>query len=140
MSNSTSIAVTSTTACPCGTGQTYGKCCQPFHAGSKLPATAVQLMRSRYCAFALGLGQYLAETVPEEKVHEFAVRTVSRQKCRWTNLEIVKTEAGGLFENTGYVQFIASFTENGRRETLHENSRFLRHNGKWLYVDGEMLP
>jgi len=140
MPNSTNTAVTPATACPCGTGLAYGRCCQPFHTGSKLPATAVQLMRSRYCAFALGLDQYLADTVPEEKAHEFAARTVARQKCRWINLEIVKTEAGGLFENTGHVEFIASFIENGRRGTLHENSRFLRQNGKWLYVDGEMLP
>tara|TARA_R110000751_G_scaffold84341_1_gene168837 strand:+ start:21830 stop:22123 length:294 start_codon:yes stop_codon:yes gene_type:complete len=97
-------------------------------------------MRSRYCAFALGLGSYLVDTVPPEKARDFADRTVARQKACWVGLEIVNTKAGGLFENVGFVEFIASFVENGHRGTLHENSRFLRHNGKWLYVDGEMLP
>jgi SEC-C motif-containing protein len=39
-------------ACPCG-GGAYGSCCRPLIAGEQLAATAEQLMRSRYSAFAL---------------------------------------------------------------------------------------
>ena len=48
--------------CPCSSGATYDTCCGPLHAGQKAAATAEQLMRSRYSAFALGLTDYLVET------------------------------------------------------------------------------
>ncbi|ESQ02386.1 SEC-C domain-containing protein [Streptomyces sp. PVA_94-07] len=48
--------------CPCGTGRTYGECCGRFHAGSAEAATAEQLMRSRYAAFATRDAAYLLRT------------------------------------------------------------------------------
>ena len=39
--------------CPCG-GDRYGSCCAPLHRGERQAATAEQLMRSRYSAYALG--------------------------------------------------------------------------------------
>ncbi|HEX8865525.1 MAG TPA: SEC-C metal-binding domain-containing protein, partial [Lentzea sp.] len=38
--------------CPCGTGQSYVDCCGALHSGARTAATAEQLMRSRYSAFA----------------------------------------------------------------------------------------
>lgn len=35
------------TRCPCGSGDTYGNCCRPFHHGKTAP-TAETLMRSRF--------------------------------------------------------------------------------------------
>ncbi|AUG52894.1 YchJ family protein [Thalassospira marina] len=123
--------------CPCGSNKTYGTCCGPFHAGAKRPATAEQLMRSRYCAFVFGNAAYLADTVPAENAGNYDAKSITRQKTQWTGLEIVSTEAGGLFDQTGYVEFIARFREKGRDGAHHEKSRFIRQNGKWLYVDGE---
>ncbi|MBK5938172.1 hypothetical protein CCR96_02550 [Halochromatium roseum] len=37
--------------CPCGSGHTLADCCEPFLAGTTMPATAEALMRSRYTAF-----------------------------------------------------------------------------------------
>ena len=48
--------------CPCGTGLPYDDCCGPLHAGSTAAATAEQLMRSRYSAFAVGDAAYLLAT------------------------------------------------------------------------------
>ncbi|MEA2050584.1 MAG: YchJ family metal-binding protein, partial [Campylobacterota bacterium] len=47
--------------CPCGSGNKYKKCCQPFHKGI-LPQTALQLMRSRYCAFSITNYKYIIKT------------------------------------------------------------------------------
>ncbi|MGZ4607464.1 MAG: YchJ family protein, partial [Blastococcus sp.] len=45
--------------CPCGTGLPYDECCGPLHDGTSAAATAEQLMRSRYAAFAVGDTGYL---------------------------------------------------------------------------------
>ena len=49
--------------CPCG-GATYAACCGRFHAGPlQLQApNAEALMRSRYSAYVLRLGDYLLAT------------------------------------------------------------------------------
>ena len=127
-------------ACPCGSSKNYGTCCAPFHQKAKLPATAKQLMRSRYSAFVFGNAAYLADTVPAENSGDYDSNSLARQQTKWIGLEIISTEAGGIFDQIGYVEFIARFKEKGRTGTHHEKSRFIRQNGKWLYIDGEFLP
>ena len=36
------------------------------------------------------------------------------------------------------MEFIAHCTIDGRPEQLHEVSRFVREDGKWYYVEGEI--
>ena len=43
-----------TQPCPCGSNSNYGACCQSLHQGAAAP-DAERLMRSRYCAYTLGL-------------------------------------------------------------------------------------
>ena len=52
----------------------------------------------------------------------------------WTGLEVTDTVAGGLHDETGEVEFTASFTDG----VMHERSRFERRAGRWLYVDGDV--
>ena len=47
--------------CPCGSSLFLAKCCGVLHAGQPA-ATPEQLMRSRYSAFMLGLGEYLVHS------------------------------------------------------------------------------
>ena len=49
---------------------------------------------------------------------------------------IVDRVAGGPFDTEGVVEFEAFWRQGGTRGSLHERSRFLRANGRWLYVDG----
>ena len=51
--------------CPCGTGQSYVDCCGALHSGARTAATAEQLMRSRYSAFAVSDEDYLLRTWAE---------------------------------------------------------------------------
>jgi hypothetical protein len=44
------------------TGLSYGECCGRLHDGTATAASAEQLMRSRYSAFAVGDAAYLLAT------------------------------------------------------------------------------
>ena len=51
--------------CPCGSLQKYKKCCKVFHDKIKLPKTALELMKSRFCAFAAENADYIIFTTHE---------------------------------------------------------------------------
>jgi SEC-C motif-containing protein len=36
------------------------------------------------------------------------------------------------------VEFVARYRVQGRGGRLHERSRFVREDGRWLYVDGDI--
>ena len=122
-------------SCPCsvGTGDErgYDACCGRFHRGAERPATAEELMRSRYSAFALGLDDYVFTTW-HPRTRPDDVR--SDPGTTWTGLTIVDTVDGGPDDETGEVEFVATY-EGGR---MHERSRFARRAGRWLYVDGDV--
>jgi SEC-C motif-containing protein len=54
---------------------------------------------------------------------------------RWTGLEVLSTTGGGLLHQEGTVSFRAHFVEGGHAESQDENSRFLREDGLWVYLD-----
>ncbi|MFB9236579.1 YchJ family protein [Plantactinospora siamensis] len=117
--------------CPCGTGQPYVDCCGPLHAGRAAAATAEQLMRSRYSAFALGEPAYLLETWAATTR---PARLELDPEQRWFRLDIVAADRGGLLDSVGTVEFDAHYRTGGRPGTLHERSRFVRTDGRWRYV------
>jgi SEC-C motif-containing protein len=119
--------------CPCGTGLTYGECCQPFLDATAQPPTAERMMRSRYTAYALRRPGYLLATWhPSTRPRSL----ILDPDVRWTSLEILGRTGGGMLEATGTVDFRASFRREGMRLQQRENSTFVRENKTWLYVDG----
>jgi SEC-C motif domain protein len=93
-------------------------------------------MRSRYSAFAVRDEGYLLRTWhpatrPAELDPDLAMR--------WTGLDVLDTTEGSAFHSAGTVTFRAHYTHRGQRGALHERSRFARHEGVWVYVDGEMI-
>ena len=94
-------------------------------------------MRSRYCAFVYRDADYLLSTLASEKSSGFDADQVRADCCEWLELEIIATNKGGIFDQTGTVEFVARFRDNGREHVLHEISRFERRSGRWLYIDGE---
>ena len=119
--------------CPCDTGLPYEKCCGPVHAG-QTAADARALMRSRYSAFVLQNQDYLlhswhSSTRPEP----WAEKT----EKRWLGLKIkdFKTQDA----DHAIVEFVARWREcNTGAQRLHERSRFVREDGHWYYVDGDI--
>ncbi len=90
-------------------------------------------MRSRYSAFACGDADYLFRTWhPRTRPADMTVDA----DIVWTSLEVTDTEAGGVDDERGQVEFTAWFESDGRRDAMHERSRFERRRGRWLYVRG----
>lgn len=124
--------------CPCNTGEIYGSCCGRYHLGYMdplapvWPASAVELMRSRYSAFAMMLPEYLLATWHPSTRPEVLQLD---EAIVWKNLEIVSTEAGGPFDKQGVVEFVARYALLGQREYQHEVSDFVREGGRWYYLD-----
>jgi SEC-C motif domain protein len=138
--------------CPCGLGLPYEECCEPAHRG-RPPVTAEALMRSRYSAYALNdVGYLLRSWHPATRPDTLE----PGPDLRWTGLEIVATAAGGMFDAEGEVEFAARYAvtgasssgrrgepgphaAGGERGELRERSRFVRHDGVWVYL-GPITP
>lgn len=119
--------------CPCGTGLPYAECCEPLHAGTGAAATAEQLMRSRYSAFAVGDPAYLLATWhPRTRPPALDLDP----GVRWVGLDVLATRDGGLLAAEGTVEFRATWVAGGQRGEQHEVSRFVRDDGAWRYLDG----
>ncbi|HEX2011464.1 MAG TPA: YchJ family metal-binding protein [Roseateles sp.] len=125
--------------CPCGRPADYAQCCgrwhQAFAAGQGLLAPdAEALMRSRYSAFVLGLGDYLlaswhASTRP-------ASLEPNEPGLKWLGLEV---RSHARQDNThATVAFVARSKLGGRAHRLQETSRFVCEGGAWYYVDGDL--
>ncbi|WP_026129315.1 YchJ family protein [Nocardiopsis prasina] len=118
--------------CPCGRTRAYGQCCGRLHDGSAKAATAEDLMRSRYSAFAVGDEAYLLRSWhPDTRPAGVELDPATE----WVELEILGTGQGTPFHNEGTVEFRAHYREGGQAGRVHEHSRFLRHDGAWVYLD-----
>lgn len=117
--------------CPCGSGKSYARCCQPYHTGATLPDTPEQLMRSRYSAYALQDVNYVLATChPDKRPTDLDLN----DGIRYTGLKI--HEASG-----NEVDFTASMkTPDGQVHRFRERSCFERLNGRWVYLDGTVNP
>lgn len=100
------------------------------------PATAEALMRSRFEAFARGdAAHLLASWHPSTRPAELDLD----EGVEWRRLQIVDTVAGAPDDEEGIVEFRASYRAPGGAGLLHERSRFARVDGRWVYVDGDIL-
>ncbi|MEV0677596.1 YchJ family protein [Actinosynnema sp. NPDC050436] len=119
-------------SCPCGSGEPYATCCGALHAGPRTAPTAEALMRSRYAAFAVADEAYLLATW-HPTTRPAALDLDPDQE--WLRLDVLDRTGGGLLHTTGTVEFRALYRWRGRRAELRENSRFVREDGRWLYVE-----
>ncbi|MFI9028164.1 YchJ family protein [Streptomyces sp. NPDC053560] len=125
-------AVTSASPCPCGLPGTYGECCGRFHTGAAAAPTAERLMRSRYSAFVVRDEAYLLRTWhPDTRPARLGLDPAQR----WIGLTIQETSEGSAFHAAGTVAFRARYAHGGTEDALHEHSRFVRHEGAWVYLD-----
>ena len=119
--------------CYCGSGNDFTVCCEPIILGKNKPATAEQLMRSRYSAYCVHDADYLIATTHlstrkhhhKEDILSFAVEN------HWVKLEILKSELHT-------VEFKAYYLDSGLNpHTHHEKSTFKKEGNQWFYVDGK---
>lgn len=84
-------------------------------------------MRSRYSAYALGLGEYLLQSWhPSTRPSKLELD----DSQHWIRLKIHSASGNR-------VSFTATFKSAGKAFKLIENSRFALENNRWYYLDGE---
>ena len=89
-------------------------------------------MRSRYTAFTLRDAGYLLATWHSRTR---PARMSFDEHRRWSGLEIVATSGGSPLAKEGTVEFRARYRDQAGTGVQHENSRFVRENGRWVYLD-----
>lgn len=127
--------------CPCGSGLLYEACCSPFHEGIKA-INALQLMRSRYAAYAKHLAHYIIDTTHPSNPSAWA-DTIAwtaeilafTQSTKFERLEILEFTDG---EKVAYVRFKAHLHQGGADVSFVEISRFEKSAGRWLYREGRI--
>jgi SEC-C motif domain protein len=94
-------------------------------------------MRSRYSAYCLGLTDYLLATWhPSSRPAELDL--AAPPVPRWIGLTVRRQQSTG--PENAEVEFVARYRIAGRAHRLHETSRFVREDGRWYYVDGDIHP
>ena len=87
--------------------------------------TPKELMISRYDAFVRKDGDYLAKTTTIK-----TSKTMSEyENIEWLKLDIINAQGDE-------VEFKAYFREDNTIYVLHERSKFVMIDSKWLYDDG----
>jgi SEC-C motif domain protein len=121
--------------CPCGSGSSFDRCCGRYVNGSDAAPTAEALMRSRYSAYVRLREDYLLETW-HVSTRPAELGLANDAPAKWLGLDIRRHELQDA--NHAIVEFVARYKINGRAHRLHEASRFVREDGRWFYVDGDV--
>ncbi len=125
------------TSCPCCSGQDYINCCQDIVAGTKLAATPLELMRSRYTAHAVKNMEHILRTMrgkPLRLFDEEKTREEWFEQCIWNRLEIIDAPEVSKDDKQGIVEFKAYYTFEGAEHVMHERSKFSKEQNQWFYV------
>ena len=127
--------------CPCGSDLTLDACCGRYLRGEQQPATAEMLMRARYSAYVLADVDYIVNTHDPKTVHEVdrAQTEAWAKSSKWLGLEIVSKERGGTDDSDGVVEFVARYLLGGGVQTHRERALFRKHEGRWVFVDGQLV-
>jgi SEC-C motif-containing protein len=125
--------------CPCGTGKDYEECCRPIIAGERLAATAEELMRARYSAYTQVEMDFLQASLHpgHQDGNDLAGARDWAENSVWHGLEVISTRAGGPEDSEGQVEFVATYTHEGREQVYHEVAEFDRVDGNWYFREGK---
>lgn len=127
--------MTDTSICPCNSDRPYARCCGPLLSGDRSACTAEALMRSRYTAYVVRDIAYLLRSWhPSTRPDTIDPAAIPE----WHSLHIVRTEKGMEMDSEGAVEFQATSFSPKHPWRLQEVSRFVKEDGQWLYVDGDI--
>ena len=127
--------MTDTELCPCQSGKPYAACCALFHDGTN-PATAEELMRSRYSAYVLQKTAYLVETTVPGQRHLLDVEGMAEwgRSAQWLGLD-VSAHIPKIGKHHAQVEFAAHFRQNGETYCHRERSVFVNIGDRWYFID-----
>lgn len=125
--------------CPCGQVDSRGRplafdaCCGRYLEQGLNAPDAERLMRSRYSAFVQERVEYLLatwhhRTRPSDLTLDAGVK--------WLGLSVKSHHQ--IDADHAEVEFVARSRTGGRGQRLEERSRFVREDGRWYYVAGDI--
>jgi len=108
-------------------------------AGENPATTAEQLMRARYTAYTRAEMDFLQESLHPDgrQENDDASARDWAENSEWHSLEIVETVAGGVDDDTGKVEFVATYTYKDETQRYHEVATFEKLNEAWYFKEGE---
>ncbi|MDF2691455.1 MAG: hypothetical protein K0S29_1310 [Gammaproteobacteria bacterium] len=59
--------------------------------------------------------------------------------AKWLGLKVLAVEFGTEHDQSGAVEFIATYKIHGKVQHIHELSQFEKVQGEWKYVSGNLL-
>ena len=125
--------------CPCGSGATFGDCCEPIIKGTRESETAEELMRARYSAFVTQAIDFIVASTHSRTRKDIDLTFIREwsETSTWHGLEILETKQ--VNENKAFVSFEAQFAQGDEVQHHREKSLFERENGEWRFVTGDEL-
>ncbi|GLX76835.1 UPF0225 protein [Thalassotalea insulae] len=135
-------------SCYCGNKNAFEQCCLPIILGNKLASTPEQLMRSRYSAYAARYPQYIYDSYACEPQKNQSLDEITQwaEQTLWLKLTIVANDTAPLdsikhseHENLPKVHFKALYLDGKQFCLMEEISRFIKENGQWRYLDGDII-
>jgi SEC-C motif domain protein len=126
------MPITSDSPCPCGSGRTFGECCEPVLKQARPAATAEELMRSRFTAHVVRDYRHLHRTFLGTMRKPYVEET-DGVDMDWTRL-VVHEHQVGPGADQAIVDFSAFFRDGEQERALQEKSEFKRIDGAWIYT------
>lgn len=126
--------------CPCCSGLEFTNCCKEIIAGSKLAASPLELMRSRYTAHVCKNMPHILRTMRGKALKLFdQEKTQSEwfEQTTWTKLEIIDAPPVEKYSKEGIVEFKAYALFAGKEQIIHERSKFSKEDNQWFYISAQ---
>lgn len=127
--------------CHCCSGKEYEFCCKPLHEGA-LPKNALELMRSRYSAYALNIPNYLVATThpasPQYSPNKFSWKRSLSEFSQSSSFEKLQVLDFKEYHSIATVTFTAYLSQHNQDASFTEKSYFEKINGRWLYRNGHL--
>jgi len=125
--------------CFCGSGKSFTACCEPYITGQVLPPTSEACLRSRYSAYVLCNTDYILSTIHPDERPKYDRKGIEKwsKNSQWISLQVISSQDT---EDTGHIEFIATFKESFITKKHHEKSEFSKIEGKWYFKNGNVVP
>jgi len=138
--------------CPCGLDISFKQCCFLIITEEVKAVSPVQLMRSRYSAYATKFADYIYQTYAESSRALQSINDISQwaQETKWLMLTIhsaseytavtnkTSDNSANKEHNLPTVCFSAYYKHQSKYYLMKETSRFIFEKSQWRYLDGEV--
>lgn len=122
--------------CPCGSGKQFCDCCQPFLSHIKKLDGPESVLRSRYCAYHFGDGEYILESWHQKYRPKESPEEISQSYKSINFLKLNIKQITAKF-NRGEIDYEVNYSdEDGKIFTMKEKSKFEKFGGSWVYTKG----